>query len=419
MSSNHHSSLPLDLYGTRSVIQCGTDERYQEIAVQIRYYAGRVMKNVFRNSKRKINFCLWECGTYARWKQLSNLGVIMVDPKWIFEKCEKNKETALLYPASKTLVTLLALRKMRHPNIEKKTSKKSLTTGATAVSATTRTAPAIGSTLTITCSSATIITPDIPSVPDKHDDKNSDDRNVDDDSDSDSDSATDSTTLEYSNLHGPANTKTFTCDSGSPEPISPQTPQTPKIPFLVLPQPIPPSILPSYPGDEFSELDPSGYSEAEMIKNARILSRISYIRALQLPSLKRKLIDLMEDDAMMGRNGEEFTINKRRRMTDPRSNRPSSDEKIMNQLRDQQKLVKKLQKKVQKKLNSSTSAPSTPVTTSTTEPSIGKCVVCLDNSIGMFFPSCGHACVCNICPLRLKKCPLCNTKGSAKKLFLA
>jgi hypothetical protein len=47
------------------------------------------------------------------------------------------------------------------------------------------------------------------------------------------------------------------------------------------------------------------------------------------------------------------------------------------------------------------------------------CIVCLDQPRQTVFRKCGHMCLCAECAKKLKKCPICQRKGKAIKVYLA
>eukprot|EP00298_Acanthocystis_sp_HF-20_P028832 c7679_g1_i1.p1 GENE.c7679_g1_i1~~c7679_g1_i1.p1 ORF type:complete len:103 (+),score=38.39 c7679_g1_i1:23-310(+) len=47
------------------------------------------------------------------------------------------------------------------------------------------------------------------------------------------------------------------------------------------------------------------------------------------------------------------------------------------------------------------------------------CIVCLDRPKETIFKKCGHMSVCEHCSKKLTKCPICQRKGKAMRVFLA
>tara|TARA_B100000212_G_C27352867_1_gene524475 strand:+ start:344 stop:1279 length:936 start_codon:yes stop_codon:yes gene_type:complete len=46
------------------------------------------------------------------------------------------------------------------------------------------------------------------------------------------------------------------------------------------------------------------------------------------------------------------------------------------------------------------------------------CCICMENEPCFIFVECGHMCVCEKCEGTMKKCPLCQTEGRARKVFM-
>lgn len=46
------------------------------------------------------------------------------------------------------------------------------------------------------------------------------------------------------------------------------------------------------------------------------------------------------------------------------------------------------------------------------------CCVCLENEPSFIFVECGHMCICDKCHINMNKCPMCQTAGKARKVFM-